>query len=73
MADTIVTNTPQAHDGGEGVLMSLVLLFVVAAIAIGAVMMYQNGVFQSASPEADVADINVTVPTTPVYAPTPTE
>jgi hypothetical protein len=72
MADTIVTNTPQTGDGGGGVLMSVVLLVIVAAIAIGAVMMYRNGAFQTSPSKPDVTDINVTIPTLSVPTPTTT-
>lgn len=71
MADTIISNTPGNQNSGDGMLMNVVLAIVFVAIAVGAVMMYQNGAFQTDSPKPDVTDINVTVPTPPVV-PTPT-
>jgi len=71
MADTIISNTPSAQDSGDGILMNVVLAIVLAAIAVGVVMMYQNGVFQTGSTEPDTTEINVTVPT-PTPTPTPT-
>lgn len=48
------------------------LAIIIAAIAIGAVVLYQNGAFQSMMPKADTTNINVSVTTpTPTPAPTP--
>ena len=69
MADTIIT--PQAQDNGSSVFTSVLLLVIVAAIAIGAVMLYRNGVFQQGSVQPDVTDINVNIPTPSVPSPTP--
>jgi hypothetical protein len=52
-------------------LMNVVLAVVFVAIAVGALMMYQNGVFQTSSPEPEVTNIGVTIPT-PTPTPTPT-
>lgn len=70
MADTIITNTPGARDTSEGVVMYVVLAIIFAAIAVGVVMMYQNGAFQTNSPGPDTTNIDVTLPTpTPTPAP----
>lgn len=70
MADTIITNTPNAQDSGDSVLWGATLAIIIAAIAIGAVVLYQNGAFQSMMPKADTTNINVSVPT-PTPTPTP--
>ena len=76
MADTIISNVPGARNSGDGIVMSAVLAIILGAIAVGVLMMYQNGVFQSESPKTDTTDINVTIPTpapdtTPTPSPTP--
>jgi hypothetical protein len=70
MADTIIANVPSAQDTGDGIMMNIILAIIFAAIAVGVVMMYQNGVFEFGSAEPETTNINVTVPT-PTPTPTP--
>ncbi len=74
MADTIITSTPRAQDGGDSVFSAAVVAIIIAAIAIGAMILYQSGVFQAVTPKPDAASINITVPTpTPTPTPTPAQ
>jgi hypothetical protein len=70
MADTIISNLPNTSDTGNGLMMNVIVAIIFAAVVIGAVMMYQNGVFKVDSKEPDTTNINVTVPK-PDLEPTP--
>lgn len=62
MTDTIILNTPDNKDRGDGMLMNVVLGIVFLAIAIGAVMVYQDISFQSDSQKLDATNIDVISP-----------
>ena len=72
MADTIITTPSNSGDSGGNVVMGVVLAIIIAAIAIGALFMYQNGVFQTESPKTETTNINVTAPPV-IPTPTPAE
>jgi hypothetical protein len=70
MADTIV-NTPGNNDSssaGGGVVVALI---IVVALIVGAIILYQNGVFGAAAPTPQGTNINVTVPTPNPITPAP--
>ena len=66
MADTIITNTP---DSGDSAMSGVVLVIIIAVLVVGAIFLYQRGVFQTVNEptKIDTTEINVTLPT-----PTPT-
>ena len=73
MADTIITNTPNSGDSAMG---GVALVVIIAAIVVGAIVLYQTGILGTMSDPAtsDTTEINVTVPTpTPTPTLTPTE
>jgi hypothetical protein len=71
MADTIISNTPGSRDE-SGMAGWLVAFVVIIALAIGGLMMYQNGFFRSDTDTNSTTNINVTVPD-PITPPVTTE
>lgn len=79
MADTIISNTPNASDEGSGAGWAVALVIIVAVI-IGGVVLYQRGFLGADAPTTPstpgTTNINVTVPdpttTTPPVPTTPT-
>jgi hypothetical protein len=73
MADTIVTNSPAANDGGAAAGW-IVALVIALAVIVGGFVLYRNGAFGAAAPApAGSTNVNVTIPnpTTPA-TPAPT-
>ena len=66
MADTIITNTPDTKEGGAAGWV--VAIVIIAAIAVGGYLLYQNGVFQGA-PAEESLNINITAPVPEAPAP----
>lgn len=70
MADTIITTPAASQDSALG---GVVTAIIIAAIAIGAVVLYQSGAFQAMPAKTDATNINVSIPApTPTPAPTAT-
>lgn len=71
MADTIITNTPDSKNDAMG---GMALVIIVAIVVVGAVILYQRGVFGNATGPAtsETTEVNVRIPTpTPTPSPTP--
>lgn len=70
MADTIITNSPDAKDSGAAAGW-VVALVIVIAVVVGGIVLYQNGAFRAVAPATESTNINVTVPE-PATAPSVT-